>query len=54
MLVGLRDFYPINLEGESDGIRENGNRRIIELIKKGKKKMFFLRSTKKICIKNMT
>ena len=42
MLVGLKDFYQLNLEDQSDGLRENGNRFILELIKKGKeKKVFF-------------
>ena len=41
MLVALKDYYPIYLEGESDGIRENGNLELIELIKKGKEKNIY-------------
>ena len=38
MLVGIKDYFPLNLSGESDGLRENGNLELLELIKKGKEK----------------
>ena len=47
MLVGLKDYFPINLEGESDGVRENGNLELLELIKKGKEKNVFFEIYKK-------
>ena len=47
MLVGLKDYFPIKMEGESDGVRENGNLELLELIKKGKEKNVYLKSTKK-------
>ena len=41
MLVGIKDYFPLNLTGESDGLRENGNLELLELIKKGKEKNIF-------------
>lgn len=41
MLVGLKDYFPMKMEGEGDGLRENGNLDFLELIKKGKENNIF-------------
>lgn len=37
LLVGINDYFPFYLEGASDGLRENGNLRFLELYNLGKK-----------------
>ena len=37
MLIGIISYYKINFKDSSDGLRENGNIKFIELIKSGKK-----------------
>ena len=36
-LIGINDYFPFHLEGASDGLRENGNLRFLELYNLGKK-----------------
>lgn len=36
MLIGIKDYYPLNFTSESDGLVENGNLRFLELWEKGK------------------
>ncbi len=37
LLIGINDYFPFYLEGASDGLRENGNLRFLELYNLGKK-----------------
>ena len=41
MLIGLLDYYPIYLKGASDGLKEFGNLRFLELYKEGEKNEMF-------------
>jgi hypothetical protein len=36
MLIGIKDYYPLNFTSESDGLVENGNLRFLELWEEGK------------------